>query len=82
MILERKNEDSKQKFKNNCIPKITIAMRTKILEDILQDLPPYKPEIFPRRKSSKKLRFVRTELSPAEVEALVTLTGYSEEQIR
>ena len=57
-------------------------MKTKILEDILQDLPPYKPEIFPRRKSSKKHRFVRTELSPAEVEALVTLTGYSEEQIR
>ena len=57
-------------------------MKTKVLEEILEDLPRYKPEIFPRRKSSKKHRFVRTELSPSEMETLVALTGYSEEQIR
>ena len=79
MILERKNEDSKKHFQSL---NFTNAMKTKILEDILQDLPPYKPEIFPPRKSSRKPRFVRTELSPSEMEALENLTGYSEDQIR
>ena len=82
MILKRKNEDSKIYFQSNWTLSITNFMKTKILEDILHDLPPFKPDIFPPRKSSKKTRFVRTELSPSEVEALGEITGYSEEQIR
>ena len=39
-------------------------------EKDLYEVVAYKPDIFPPRKSSRKPRFVRTELSATEMEAL------------
>lgn len=43
----------------------------------LEEFPPYKPEIYPRKKLSRKHKFGKSELTNEEINLLVECTAYS-----
>ena len=50
--------------------------------EILDDFPPYKPDLFPRKRVRRKNKVTKSELTETEVELLVTCTGYTQQQIK
>ena len=50
--------------------------------EILDDFPPYKPDLFPRKRVRRKNKVTKSELTDTEVELLVTCTGYTQQQIK
>ena len=51
------------------------------ITDILEEFPPYKPEIYPRKKLSRRNRFGKSELTNEEIDFLVECTAYSKPQV-
>ena len=50
--------------------------------EILDDFPPYKPDLFPRKRVRRKNKVTKSELTDTEVELLVTCTGYTQQQVK
>ena len=51
------------------------------ITNILEEFPPYKPEIYPRKKLSRKNKFGKSELTNDDIDFLVECTAYSAPQV-